>query len=158
MSQTTCEQESSVVASIRTGESTVELDNHLATCAICSETKHVTQSLQQYAAMTSAQSQPPAPKRMWRKMQEQRQHFARKQATRGLALMWGLATVYFVALAVRYLPAVWHAQSAEFELAYSSLSSGMVIVSVAIAFPLIALGSCYLLFADGRIDVSVAHK
>ena len=77
MTNNACEREASVVAAIRSGESTAELDNHLATCSICAETRFVTRSLLQHAAMTRAQSQPLAPKRIWRKMQLRKQQFVR---------------------------------------------------------------------------------
>lgn len=152
MTNNGCERESSVVAATRSGESTVELDNHLATCATCAETRQVTRSLLQHAAMTWARSQPPAAKRIWRKMQEQRQQFARRRATRGLTAMWVLATVYFVALLARYLPALWHAPSANLELTFRFLENGTALAGIAISVISVALGSCYLLVSGRRIN------
>jgi hypothetical protein len=147
-----CERESSVVAATRSGESTLELDNHLATCASCAETKYVTRSLLRHAAMTRDQSQPPAAKRTWRKMQERRQQFARRRAARGLTVMWVLATVYFVAFLARYLPALWHARSANLEVTLGFFENGMPLAGLATSVGSIALGSCYLLISGKRID------
>jgi hypothetical protein len=147
-----CERESAVVAATRSGKSTVELDNHLSTCAICAETSRVTRSLLQHAAMIGARSQPPAAKRIWRKMQERKQHLARRRATRGLAVMWVLAAVYFVALSARYLPALWRDQSANLELTFRFLENGMPLAGLAISLISVALGSCYLLVSGRRID------
>jgi hypothetical protein len=155
MTNNGCEQESLVVAATRSGESTVELANHLASCAACAETKYVTLTLLQHAAMMSAGCQPRAPQRIWRKMQERRQQFALSRATRGLTAMWVLATVYFLVLLGRYLPAVWHTHSADMALAFSSLS-GMVLVGIEIAVVSIALGSLSLLFIGRRIDFPAA--
>jgi len=134
-----CEWESSVVAATRSGESTLELDNHLVTCASCAETKDVARSLLQHAAITSAQSQPPAPKRIWRKMSERRQQFARRRATRGLAVMWVLATVYFIVLWACYVT-------------FRFFENGMTLAGIAISVISVALGSCYLLVSGRGID------
>lgn len=152
MTNNSCEWESLVVAAIRSGESTIELDNHLASCAICAETRFVTRSLLQHAAMKWAQSQPPAPKRIWRKMRERRQEFARRRATRGLTVMWVLSTVYFVALLARYLPALWHSQSANLELTFRFLDNGTALTGIAISVVSVALGSFYLLVNGRRIE------
>ena len=156
MTNNGCERESAVVAAIHSGESTAELDKHWATCSTCAETRHVTRSLLQHAAMTRARSQPPAPRRIWRKMQERRQRFAQKRATRGLAVMWVLAMVYFVALLARYLPALWHAQSANLEVTLRFLQHGMPLAGLAISVISVALGSCYLLVSGRRIDSRLA--
>ncbi len=155
MTHNRCDRESLVVAATRSGESTAELDNHLATCATCAETSHVTRSLLQHAAMTWAQSPPPAPKRIWRKMQERRQQFARRRATRGLAVMWVLAAVYFIALLTYYLPALWHTQSANLEVTFKFRENGMPLAGLAISVISVALGSCYLLVSGRRIDSSL---
>ena len=152
MTDERCEWESSVVAATRSGESTLELDNHLATCASCAETKYVTRSLLRHAAITSAQGQPPAPQQIWRQMQERRQQFARRRATRGLAVMWALATVYFIVLLACYLPALWHAQSANLEVSFRFLENGTALAGIAISVISVALGSCYLLISGRRID------
>jgi hypothetical protein len=147
-----CERESSVVAATRAGESTLELENHLTTCASCAETKYVSRSLLQHAATTSVQRLPPAPKRIWRKMQERKQQFARRRAARGLTVMWTLATVYFVALSAHYLFAVWRTQSAQLEAAVRFLDDGMTLAGIAIAVTSVALGSGYLLVSGRQID------
>lgn len=152
MTNDRCERESSVVAATRSGESTLELDNHLATCAACTETKDVTRSLLQHAAITWAQSQPPEPKRIWRKMQERRRQFAWRRAARGLTVMWVLATVYFVGLSEHYLFAVWRTQSAQLEVAARFLEDGMTLAGIVIAVISVALGSGYLLVSGRRTD------
>jgi hypothetical protein len=151
-----CEWESAVVAATHSGESTAELNNHWATCAACAETRHVTRSLLQHAAMTLARSQPPAQRRIWRKMQERRQRFARKRATRGLAVMWVLALAYFVALLARYLPALWYTQSANLGVTLRILQNGVPLAGLAISVIPVALGSCYLLVSGRRIDSRLA--
>jgi ABC-type nitrate/sulfonate/bicarbonate transport system permease component len=102
--------------------------------------------------MTAAQNRPPVAKRVWHKMQEQQRQLARQQATRGLTVMWILATAYLVAMTVWYLPAVWPMPSAVLQAVYSSLSNGALLAGIAVAFTSIALGACRLLFMDDRIE------
>jgi hypothetical protein len=158
MNRNACDQESLLVASLRSGGSAHELDEHLATCQSCAETRHVAQSLLQYAAMTSAQGRPPTAKRVWHKMQERQRQFARRQATRGLAVMWALAAAYLVALTTWYFPALWPTSSAVLQAAYSSLSNGAVLAGITTASTSIALGALCLLFMGSRIESPATHK
>ena len=152
MTNNRCERESSVIAATRSGESTVELDSHVATCTTCAETRYLTRSLLLHAATIGARSQPPAGDRVWRKMEERKQKFAQTRATRGLTAMWVLATVYFVALLARYLPALWHAQSANLEVTFRFLENGVPLLCIVISVVSVALGSCYLLVSGRRTD------
>jgi hypothetical protein len=66
--------------------------------------------------------------------------------------MWVLATVYFVALLARYLPALWHAQSANLEVTFRFLENGVPLLCIVISVVSVALGSCYLLVSGRRTD------
>jgi hypothetical protein len=158
MNRSDCDQESLLVASLVSGESSHELDEHLATCGSCAETGHVAQALLQYAAVMSAQNQPPKAKRVWHKMQERQRQLSRRQATRGLAVMWALAAVYLVALAAWYFPALWPTSSAVLQATYSSLLNGTVLTGITAASTSIALGALCLIFMESRIESTATYK
>jgi hypothetical protein len=153
-----CDRESLLVASLLSGDSTHEFDEHLEICGSCSETAHIAQSLLKHATVISAQCQPPTAKRVWRKMQERQRQFARRQATKGLTVMWVLAAAYLVAFSIGYLPSLWPTPAALFPATYSSFSNGMVLAGITAAFISIVLGAMCLLFMDGRIESPLTRK
>jgi hypothetical protein len=157
MTQLCCEHEPLVAASVRSGISTAELDNHVATCAICAETKEVARLFLQHAAMTWVESQPLAAKGAWRKIQEQRRRFALKRATRGLALMRLFAAVYLVALAAWCLPTFWDMQSDELTTVFNALPGEMFSAGIAMAIVSVGLGAWCLLVMGRRVDFQTQH-
>jgi hypothetical protein len=150
MMQNQCEHEWLVVASARAGIWPVGLENHLATCAICAETKRVAQLFQQHAAAMSAQSHPPAANIVWQKAQAHRQQLALKRATRCMAWMWASAAVYAIVLTAWYLPQLWHMQPSQFFLPLSPLESGRVFAGVSTAVAAVAVGACCLVVLGSR--------
>jgi hypothetical protein len=145
-----CERESSVVAASRSGCWPADLEDHVAACAPCAETKRVAQLFRDHAATTLAQSHPPAANIVWRKMQAQRQQQALIRATRCMALMRIMAALYAVALAAWYIPQLWHMQPAPLSTALSALSGGMVFTGVVTAVVAVVLGSCCLVLLGSR--------
>jgi hypothetical protein len=142
-----CERESSVAAASRSGCWPSDLEDHVATCAPCAETKRVAQLFLDHAATTSVQSHPPAANIVWQKMQAQRQQQALTRATRCMTLMRIMAALYAVALAAWYLPQLWHMQPAPLSTA---LSGGMVVTGVVTAVVAVVLGSCCLVLLGSR--------
>lgn len=147
-----CEREPSVIAALRATAATPELENHLVACSACAETAHLAGSLLQHASVISAQTPPPAPWRIWRKMRDRRHQFDRRRATRGLFVMWLFSAVSLVALSVRYVPALWQTHFADMQLSLSFPEREMVLGSFALTVVLAAFGSCYLLVSSRRID------
>jgi hypothetical protein len=152
MTQNKCDREPLVVAATRSGLWPADLEDHVAACAICAETKHVAQFFLQHAAITSTQSRPPAANIVWQRAQAQRQHLALQRATRCIALMRILAALYALVLAAWYLPQLWHMQPSQFSTALSSLSSGMLLAGVLAAVVAIAVGSCCLVLLGSTTD------
>ena len=150
MTREKCERESSVVAASRSGCWLSDLEDHVAACAPCAETKRVAQLFLDHAAITSAQSHPPAANIVWQKMQAQRQQQALIRATRCMTLMRIMAALYAVALAAWYLPRLWHMQPAQRSTAFSVLSSGTVFTGVVTAVVAVVLGSCCLVLLGSR--------
>lgn len=153
-----CDRESLLLASLRSGDSTHELDDHLATCGSCSETTAVAKSLLQHSAITSAQNLPPTAKRVWRKMQERQRHFARKQATRGLTVMWVLAAAYLLAFTVWNLSALWPVSLTVLQATYSPLLNGTVLAGIMAASAFIVIGALSLLFVERQNFSTLTHK
>jgi hypothetical protein len=145
-----CKQEPLVAAAARSGNWPAELEQHVAACAPCAETKRVAQLFLDHAATTSAQSRPPAAGLVWQKVQAQRRQQALIRATRCMTLMRILAALYAVALAAWYLPQLWHMQPAQLSTAFSALSSGMALTGVVTAVVAVVLGSCCLVLLGSR--------
>ena len=60
MTSKTCERELSIVAAARSGQWSADLEDHLATCALCMETKRISELFLQHAGVISRQIQPSA--------------------------------------------------------------------------------------------------
>ena len=150
MTQDNCEHEPLVAAAIRSGSWPADLEHHVAACASCLETKRVAQLFLEHAAVTSAQSRPPAANIVWQRMQAQRQQQALIRATRCMALLRILAAFYAVVLAVWYLPKLWQTQRSPLSTTLSALSSGMVFTGVVTAAVAVVLGSCCLVLLGSR--------
>jgi hypothetical protein len=147
-----CERESSVVAASRSGCWPAELEDHVAACAPCAETKRVAQLFLDHAATTSAQNHLPAANIVWQKMRAQRHQQALIRATRCMMLMRILAALYAVALAAWSLPQLWRTQPAQLSTALSALSSGMALTGVVTAVAAVVLGSCCLVLLGSRTN------
>lgn len=150
MTSDKCEREPLVVAASRSGCWPDDLENHVAACAPCAETRRVAQLFLDHAATSSTQAQPPAANIVWQKMQAQCQQQALIRATRCMALMRIMAALYAVALAAWYIPQLWHMQPAPLSTAFSALSSGMVFTGVVTAVVAVVLGSCCLVLLGSR--------
>jgi hypothetical protein len=145
-----CEQESLVIAAIRSGTSMPELDNHAATCLLCAETRDVARLLRHHSTVTFAQSRPPAASRIWRKIQEQKRRLALKHATRSLVVMRLLAAMCLVAMAAWRLWAFWNSHSTELAKELNPLTINLFPAGVAVIA--VTLGSCVLLLMSRRND------
>jgi hypothetical protein len=146
VSQDFCEREALVAAAARSGAWQDGLEQHVATCAICAETRRITQMLLG-AAMRPAQ--PPPANLVWQRFEARRRQLALRRATRCMALMCVLAAVYAVVLAGWYLPQLWHARLAS---DFSPLSNGVVFVGVLAAILAVLLGSCCFAYLGSRTD------
>ena len=155
MRQRTCERAPSVIAATLSGISSADLpadlEDHLAACAFCTETKRIAQQFQQ-AATIAAQFPPPPAHIVWQKMQAQRQRQALRRATQCVTVMSILAALYAIALTAWYLPQLWHMQPSQLATSLSALSSGTVFVGVLTAILAVFLGSCCLAFLGSRTN------
>jgi hypothetical protein len=149
MTRRTCERESSVAAAARSGQWPADLEDHLAACAVCTETKRVAELFLQHAAGISRQNQPSAANVVWQRIQAQRQQLALKRARQCVTLMSVLAGVYAAVLAAWYLPRLWHPQ---LSTDFSALSSGVVLTGVLTAIAAVLIGSCCLVLLGRRTD------
>lgn len=157
MNRDDCKQTSLHIAALRSGKVPHGLEEHVASCRTCAETVGVAQSLLRYAALTSAQSQPPSAKRVWRQMQEKRRDRARKRATGALTAMWVLATAYLIGVAAWYLPSSLPTSSTGFQGVYDSLSNRTFFIGITAAAFSIVLGALAVLFTESRIKTLVSR-
>jgi hypothetical protein len=151
MNQELCEREGLVVAAMHTGIWPPDLEDHVATCAHCAETKRIAQ-LFHHAAKVAAQTPPPAPNTVWQMMQWRRQQHALRRATQCVTVMSVFAALYAIALTAWYLPQLWHMQPSQPATSLSSLSSGGVFAGVLTAMLAVFLGSCCLAFLGSRAN------
>lgn len=149
MTQRTCERESSIVDATRSGQWSADLEDHLTTCAVCTEAKHVAELLLQHAAVLSTQIQPSAASVVWQRMQAQRRRLALKRATQCVTLMSVLAGMYAAVLAGWYLPRLWHPQ---LPTDISPLSSEVLLAGVLTAVVAVLLGACCMVLLGSRTD------
>jgi predicted anti-sigma-YlaC factor YlaD len=149
MRQRTCERASSVIAATRSGIWPANLEDHLAACASCAETKRIAQQFQQ-AARIAVQTPPPAADIVWQKMQAQRQRKALRRATQCVTVMSVLAALYAVGLTAWCLPQLWHMHPSQNSTSLNTLSSGTVFAGVLTAILAVFLGSCCLAYLGSR--------
>jgi hypothetical protein len=152
MMQRTCEREPSVVAAMRSGIWSSDLQDHIATCAHCAETKRVAQHFQ-HAARIAAQTQPPAANIVWQRVRSERQRLALRRATHCVTVMSILAALYAVALTAWCLPQLWHMQPPQLATSLSTLSSGTVFAGVLTAILAVFIGSCCFAFLGSRTHI-----
>jgi hypothetical protein len=151
MRQRTCEREPNVIAATRSSTWPTDLEDHVAACASCAETKRIAQQFQ-HAARIAAQTPPPPANIVWQKMQAQRQRQALRRATQCVTVMSILAALYAIALTAWYLPQLWHMQPSQNSTSLSALSSGTVFAGVLTAILAVFLGSCCLAFLGSRTN------
>lgn len=149
MTRRTCERESSVAAAARSGQWSADLEDHLATCAVCTETKRVAELFLQHAAVMSRQIQPFAASVVWQRMQARRRQLALKRATQCVTLMSLLAGMYAAVLAGWYLPRLWHPQ---LSTDLSPLSSEVVLAGALTAIAAVLIGACCMVLLGRRTD------
>jgi hypothetical protein len=151
MRQGTCEREPFVIAAMRSGIWPADLEDHIAACASCAETKRIAQQLQ-HAAKIAAQTPPPAVNIVWQRVRAQRQRQALRRATQCVTVMSILAAVYAIGLTAWYLPQLWHMQPSQLAISLSTFSSGIVFAGVLTAILAVFLGSCCLAFLGSRAN------
>ena len=149
MTRRTCERESSVAAAARTGQWSADLEDHLAACTVCRETKRVAELFLEHAAVISTQIQPSAASVVWQRMQARRRQLALKRATQCVTLMSVLAGIYAAVLAGWYLPRLWHPQ---LSTDLSPLSGGVVLAGILTAVVAVLIGACCMVLLGGRTD------
>ena len=149
MTVRTCERESSVAAAARSGLWSADLEDHLAACAVCTETKRVAELFLQHASVISTQIQPSAASVVWQRMQTQRRQLALKRATQCVTLMSLLAGIYAAVLAGWYLPRLWQPQ---LSTDLSALSSEVVLAGVLTAVAAVLIGACCMILLGGKTD------
>jgi predicted anti-sigma-YlaC factor YlaD len=154
-----CSRESEVVIAARSGASNPELDRHLATCAACSETQHLTAAMLRYATSVRAEAQqPPTASRIWRRAQAQKQELLLKRATGVLSLMQALGAIYLTVLIAWGARIWWQQQGAEMTPAWNLLADGQIFLGAGVAFVSVLFGACLLLLLGIRADRSYASS
>lgn len=141
-----CDREALVIAAVRSGAWTPQLEQHIAVCSACAETRRIAQ-LFRSAAVASGPFQPPPANIVWQKLQARRQQQAIRRATQCMTLLCVLAAVYAVALAAWYLPGLWHRQLAT---DLSPLLSGAALAGVLTAILAVLVGSCCFAYLGSR--------
>jgi hypothetical protein len=148
MSHEFCEREPRIIAAVRDGDWPAELQQHVAACAACVESKHIAQHFRQ-AAIASEPVQPQPAQIVWQKLQAQRRQLTIRRATRCMTLMCILAALYAVAFAAWYLPELWRPQLAT---DLTPLLSGAALAGVLTAVLAVLAGSCYFAYLGSRTD------
>ncbi len=141
-----------MVASIRSGAWSAELENHVSACAICTDTKRVMQLCLDHATTMSVQSPPPPAHIVWQQIEVQKRHLALARATRCIAWMRLLAGLYAVVLTAWFLPQLWHLRGAPLSTSLSTLSGGTVFAGILAATVAVVLGSCCLVLLGSNAD------
>ena len=144
MSQELCEREALVMAAARSGAWTSALEEHVAGCAMCAETKRVAQLF-----LGRAASEPLPANLVWQRLQARRRQQVIRRAMRCMAMMCVMAAVYAVVLTAWYLPQFAHAQLAT---NLSSLSGGFAFAGVLAAILAVLIGSCCFAYLGSRTD------
>jgi hypothetical protein len=147
VSQEFCEREALVIGAARSGVWPDGLEEHVASCAVCAETRRIAQMLLGPAAMMPALPLPASV--VWQRFAARRRQLALRRATRCMTLMCVLAAVYAVALAGWYLPQLWHARLVS---DFSPLANGVVFAGVLAAILAVLLGSCCFAYLGSRTD------
>lgn len=144
MTQEFCEREALVIAAARSGAWAAGLEEHLAVCAACAETRRVAQLFRGRAAR-----EPLPANLVWQRIQARRRQRATRRATRFMAAMCVLAGIYAVTLIAWYAPQLWRPQ---FVPELSSLSGGVAFAGVLAAILAVLVGSCCFAFLGSRTD------
>jgi hypothetical protein len=153
MNQNRCECEREVVQALRTGVWTAELQDHVAACVACGETRRVAGSLLQYASGLRVESDPGGADAIWQRARAERQAMAMRRATRPLIFMRGLSAGCVVAFALWMLRAFSHLDYRDWMHGWAGAGVETAAVGVGIAVVCIGVGAVYLLREDGRRGV-----
>jgi len=99
MNTTNCERESEVVRAGRAGAWTPEQLAHLASCALCAETRRIALALAASAERSHSLHAMPSAGQVWFKAQRRAREAAIRRATRSMRVMRWLGALYALALA-----------------------------------------------------------
>jgi hypothetical protein len=154
MNHNRCECEIKVTEALRTGVWTAELQDHVAGCVACEETRRVAASLLQYASGLQVESEAGSADAIWRRARAERQAMVLKRATRPLIFMRGLSVGCVVALALWLLRGfsrtVFYPGYRDWMHGWAGTGVETAAVGVGIAMVCIGLGALYMLREDRR--------
>jgi hypothetical protein len=149
MKRNRCEREIEVIAALRRGAWTAELEDHLQTCAACAETRLVAGSLLQGASALRTEMEPPAAGPLWRRAQARRREMALKRARQPLVFMRAVSIACVIAFAAWLLGSLWRFAGRGLIGGWGAMAVQTAAVGAAVAAVCIAAGAWYLLY-DGR--------
>ncbi len=153
MSQNRCECEREMVQAMRTGVWTAELQEHIAACVTCAETRRVAGSLLQYASWFRVESAAGSADAIWRRAQAERQAMAVRRAMRPLIFMRGLSVGCVVAFALWLLRSFSRLDYRDWMHGWAGAGVETAAVGVGIAVGCIGMGAVYMLREDRQRGV-----
>ena len=157
MNRDRCECEGKVIEALRTGVWTTELQDHVAACVACEETRRVAGSLLRYAATLQAASGADNAAgnvdAIWRRAQAERQAMILKRATRPLIVMRGLSVACVLAFALWALRGFSRVDYRAWIHAWAGARVETAVIGVAITVACIGVGALIMLREDRQRGV-----
>ena len=148
--QETCENEPAVVAALHLGTWTFALDEHVAACARCAETREVAGLFLRHAERSRKENHPVVYAVAWRKLQEDGRRHALRPAMQSLWAIVVLVSIYFGALTIWFLQALWRTHRDAFSDVLPALSNRMLCGGIVVALTSVVVGSGCLLYMGRR--------